>query len=68
MVIVRLVSPGESRVLRVWWLDSQLSAVDVPSRDRSPGINRGEWCNQPYLESLIVLSLRYKKQKEVLRE
>jgi len=29
---------GSSRVLRVLWLDSQLSVVDVPSRDGALGV------------------------------
>jgi hypothetical protein len=29
---------GSSRVLRVSWLDSQLSLVDVPSRDGALGV------------------------------
>jgi len=36
------------------WLDSQLSEVDVPSRDWSPGGNRGFVQGQPKLNQLII--------------
>jgi hypothetical protein len=37
----KAVLPGEYRVLRVLWLDAQLSFVVVPSREWSPRSNRG---------------------------